>query len=1200
MWHILFLIFFILNQTLCKKINYVMEDEISDKENKEDISLEYDSETINPGIAHTYYFLYHKSTYINFKITDNESIQVNIHAINCNFELKFNGTMMKQFNLNSYSFIISSENNPIIITPLLDVIDGQYKENYAKKTCPLSINSYVLNTDLSETELKIENNEESYFYLVPEKYNLLKLSYEIKEISEESYVGLFFQYNEKSKFEINVIYENNQNSESKKISNSTIMYLNSSFLLYDKSKEINNGGKLRINIINLDEKEILMKFKIIEKDSISLLQKDALNPGFVTSKTAYQYFYTQVFEGEEGELMLHKKRTYGLLYGNIVDKSNISDLYNASLYPNKNTDNTTILTYNYHTLKLNFSYLNTSHCQDGCYLLVTFEQIKEEEGDFPLIGYEFSILTRFWNYSDYISNIVDIPFNEYLIGSFEMGSITHHYYSLFIPEDAHIMIIQIECNYLDGYMGEGRLRLNTAKQIGNTKKLMIDSEQNVLSYNVKSEGLAGKIISFAFRPIDYFDDIFSYYYFRVLYSKENETIYYPMDSNLGNLCIPERNKDNDNDKNYYCYFIFYNYYNELSRGLSISSTIFNEYYRINYIKVFNNNNIEENSNKFLYIDTDSNEDINYYIFKFQFRNGGKKNIISSVIDYVTDLYPQIYSYQMYFTKSYKTNHFNMISNYTFYHQYIDGYAGTVYINFLKYENFASTRNFRGKPLSVTISSETDTIKCATNNNLDNYFAYFINLQYNIKNKVVEEIKSGEVYSQFIIGRYFPLYYYLKVKDKNYINIDINLRINSYIDEVLRNNFEIRGYIVDKDTIQRKINGEYIQLDEPIPGYYSNTFKVGLLQINKQIENEKNHILIEIISDNKNYIDSYLLVELVAKEYTNEAYFLPINQYVIETFDDENNETRRENKYYLSSEEKMTDQALIEISSAYSDIIIKFNESSNVTYTFTYFSGFNKYRVYYANNDNVYFSVINPSLNKNANYMIRYYYTGLGSEYIYSVDDENRKINITYQDNNYANVCISYNSIKIVTGNKGEEKEVNRSDIYFYIYAFLFKKDTKSKELINTTSILHERNFSYQTKTIHYYNYSNKENWNITFENIERNKYDKYELQLQVNVYLLNNIFNEEFLIFTSELDLTEIKYSDNLYIILIIVGVVVGILIIGLVVYFVLKYKNLKKSNLDLKEDLKDMAFANDVQKDVLKQEQITSQRDTDFETTFI
>ena len=1202
MWHILFLIFFILNQTLCKKINYVMEDEISDKENKEDISLEYDSETIDPGIAHTYYFLYHKSTYVNFTITDNESIQVNIHAINCNFELKFNGTMMKQFNLNSYSFIISSENNPIIITPLLDVIDGQYKENYAKKTCPLSINSYVLNTDLSETELKIENNEESYFYLVPEKYNLLKLSYEIKEISEESYVGLFFQYNEKSKFEINYIYENIQNSESKNISNSTIMYLNSSFLLYDKSKEINNGGKLSINIINLDEKEILMKFKIIEKDSISLLQKDALNPGFVTSKTTYQYFYTQVFEGEEGELMLHKKRTYGLLYGNIVDKSNISDLYNASLYPNKNTDNTTILTYNYHTLKLNFSYLNTSHCQDGCYLLVTFEQIKEEEGDFPLIGYEFSILTRFWNYSDYISNIVDIPFNEYLIGSFEMGSITHHYYSLFIPEDAHIMIIQIECNYLDGYMGEGRLRLNTAKQIGNTKKLMIDSEQNVLSYNVKSEGLAGKIISFAFRPIDYFDDIFSYYYFRVLYSKENETIYYPMDSNLGNLCIPERNKDNDNDKNYYCYFIFYNYYNELSRGLSISSTIFNEYYRINYIKVFNNNNIEENSNKFLYIDEDSNEDINYYIFKFQFRNGGKKNIISSVIDYVTDLYPQIYSYQMYFTKSYKTNHFNMISNYTFYHQYIDGYAGTVYINFLKYENFASTRNFRGKPLSVTISSETDTIKCATNDNSRKYFAYFINLQYNMKNKVVEEIKSGEVYSQFIIGRYFPLHYYLKVKDKNYINIDINLRINSYNETALRNNFQIIGYVLDEKTIQRKINGEYIPLNAPINGYYLDTFKIGLLQINQKINNNENYILIEIRNGDKDYIDYYLLVELITKENNDKEYFLPINLYILETFDGKNNEIITENKYYLSSDDKGTDQVLIDFSSAYDDIDISFDDSVT-SVTNASLTGFKKYRVYNSIDNDVYFKVINKRKIPNANYMIRYYYTGAESVFNYSLNDSQKIMHKPELDQDTANITITYNPIKITTNYIPVRTKKN--GIKFYIYAFLFIKDNKTDEQINTTSILTKRKYLFKTNILYHFNFSNPEKFNITFDFIPRQFADVYELQLQVNAIHPNNIFNEEFLIFTSEIDLTGIGYispkeEEKNKTGWIIGGVIGGVIVIGLVVFFILKYKKLQKSNTNLQEDLKSLAFSNDVQKNVLIKERRNSKKDADYESTFI
>ena len=123
----------------------------------------------------------------------------------------------------------------------------------------------------------------------------------------------------------------------------------------------------------------------------------------------------------------------------------------------------------------------------------------------------------------------------------------------------------------------------------------------------------------------------------------------------------------------------------------------------------------------------------------------------------------------------------------------------------------------------------------------------------MKNKVVEEIKSGETYSQFIIGRNFPLYFYFKIKNKDYINVDINLRINSFISEVIQNNFDIYGYVLDEDTIQRKINGEFIQLNNAIPGYYSNSFKVGLLQVNQANDNNKDYILIEVRSGNKNYI-----------------------------------------------------------------------------------------------------------------------------------------------------------------------------------------------------------------------------------------------------------------------------------------------------------------------------------------------------------
>ena len=280
---------------------------------------------------------------------------------------------MKQLNLDTYSLKISANNSIIKIKPLLDVTYGQYKENYKKKSCPISMNSYVLN---SEPEIKIQNKEVNYFYFETDEYDLLKISFDIKEVLKESYAGLSFLFNNKCNFLIKIFYINEKSNSTKikRIYNSSSIFLDSAFLLYDPYEE--KGGNLTIYIENLDKKSLLLRFKIIEKDSISLLQKDALNFGFVTSETVYQYFYTEVFQGEEGELVLHKKRVYGLLYGKIVDKSDISDLNDTSIYPNEDTDNTTVLNYNYHSLQLNFSYENTTNCTEGCYLLITFKQRK--------------------------------------------------------------------------------------------------------------------------------------------------------------------------------------------------------------------------------------------------------------------------------------------------------------------------------------------------------------------------------------------------------------------------------------------------------------------------------------------------------------------------------------------------------------------------------------------------------------------------------------------------------------------------------------------------------------------------------------------------------------------------------------------------------------------------------------------------------
>ena len=269
----------------------------------------------------------------------------------------------------------------------------------------------------------------------------------------------------------------------------------------------------------------------------------------------------------------------------------------------------------------------------------------------------------------------------------------------------------------------------------------------------------------------------------------------------------------------------------------------------------------------------------------------------------------------------------------------------------------------------------------------------------MRNKGIEEIKSGETRSQIMLGGYFPLYYYLKIKEENYTNVDINLRLNSYNESALQNNFDVKGYMLDEDTINRKMRGEYINLLNPLDGYYSNKFKVGFLQVNKKIDNNDKYLLIEIRSLGQNYINSYLLVELVTKEYYQDIYCMPINQYILETFNDKNNQTRDENQYYISINMRNVSQVLIELSPEYNDIEIKFKNLSNISAT--YATGFKKYRIWQSDNDNVYFNVTNPS-KRDANYMIRYYYTNIASEYIYTFDD-NPERNTFYLNEQYATI-----------------------------------------------------------------------------------------------------------------------------------------------------------------------------------------------------
>ena len=204
MSNILLIFHFIFHLSYCFKNNNNLIDELYDKDcisvNNGNINSLKDKDIIpiEPGISKTYFINYLKDTIFNFNISEQDTLQINIHSINCNIKLDFIVNLINQINLNTFSIEINSTNNNITIFPLIDIIEGEYKENYEQKSCPLSINSYLINNSQSQSQLKIENKEKNIFYL--SYLNPLNISYNIKEILNNSFITLSFQFNEENLF----------------------------------------------------------------------------------------------------------------------------------------------------------------------------------------------------------------------------------------------------------------------------------------------------------------------------------------------------------------------------------------------------------------------------------------------------------------------------------------------------------------------------------------------------------------------------------------------------------------------------------------------------------------------------------------------------------------------------------------------------------------------------------------------------------------------------------------------------------------------------------------------------------------------------------------------------------------------------------------------------------------------------------------
>jgi hypothetical protein len=233
-------------------------------------------------------------------------------------------------------------------------------------------------------------------------------------------------------------------------------------------------------------------------------------------------------------------------------------------------------------------------------------------------------------------------------------------------------------------------------------------------------------------------------------------------------------------------------------------------------------------------------------------------------------------------------------------------------------------------------------------------------------------------------------------------------------------------------------------------------------------------------------------------------------------------------------------------------------------------------------DNITLKVVSPQNSLNCSYLLRYYYSKSQLELKYKF---NENFNIK-EGNNKKDVILDFNKLEIIPQNASK-------NLRFNIYGFLYKYENEiKKEFINSS--YQNEIFRAQAKNII------DANFNLNFSNIKTYDNADYIYYLQIKIFCrdITNFLNEEFLMYTLEIDLADIfKSYTNRFIISI--AIAIFIIIILIIAFFICIIK-MKKKNIKLEEKVLAISFQTGNITENLYDINQKSKNDEDYENTFI
>ena len=1068
----------------------------------------------------------------------------------------------------------------------IKTLKNSIQEYNYNRTLHLIINSFEYTNSNSNLTTKEKEPTLLNFNNLLDKINLL---YNTSDTGNDLYpISFYFFIKERVEFKISI-----SNTENKTIEK--IIYYKDRIIIDRNFTHKNTYLKISIEKLEKEKDAVMISKAVGDYFKPIYFRKNILNIGFIPSGVYYQYYYMEIFKGEEGEITLNNKRYNGKLIAKLVKRgeNNDSAIFNYSNYPRENESKlfdskTDYLKYNDYAQKLilDLSKINDICKEDGCYLLISYYSIyfHKKEKNSKITGTEFSLVSCIFEEEEFRTQLINIPLNEYIIGSFDTKSINIHYYTIYIPDNSTDIIYELHYNNIVTSAEKGIKIFNPYKIKSFNRLEYGDLVINIQPKELKLKYFAGQYITFALSSYtNYLQIDNTYYYFRILQKKsDNNYLIYPLDTTKVNTC-----KTTKMNETFSCFYVIENKYNDLYNDLIINLIgKENRYYEIglaeyngNYYsieledlkyKVLNNyNNIKYTFFKF---DNNSLSNSKFTLVKIQ-TNSSEINNISILVNFYdnSSFFPffNLYSYQLVYL-NYQENcsfYFDIITN-NDYRFIVNNTIGTGEIcgnNNCEYYKYYI--KIQKRVLSFPITEEMKSILFL--NNKDNDPLVF-NAKFGglFRNIIIAELTFSSNYRSEL--RELPIAYYLKEIDYKGADINIHFNLSNLNETIKERDIIIKGFEISYDIIKLLADRRFLKYDfvQPIMGKIDERSNYALIVFDTdKKENNKKDKYYLIVIDYERSNSKEISLEINANAKNDSQYSLPFNKYISGSFNLSNKEVLSQ-KYYINEEKRESKNCFtIEFSSNYENIGLDFTNSNIELNNNNRESneGFYKYNVcinYAKGSENFiivrlegnnHISGDNKKYLKNVNYILRYYYKSNIEEV-----DHIFKFNAIKEFKN--------NSLTITITNENDCNTYSGNFKFTYIFYVYEKKRIIKNEVIKTIAPINSEKIYLNTT------YDNK-TFNQSIYTPDNLIYDE-EYIGSAFIRVQNNDSSEEsYYLYTFDIPKKkkkkkEIKLAE---IIIAIIFVIITVIIIVICV----KYRKIVKKNKSLEEKVNSISFSN-------------------------